>query len=240
MMDHGKSRFVTGWPWMTWIWKLLMKHRFGAFAEVTHFDQSCILFRSDRPTLSQFLEVSVCCVLHETTKMGVALASLCGTLANFEPRSSDTTGSQRRWDVELIGIACTPCPFCLANAKTNSNHNILQATHVSRFLTFACGLLGKESRAIQVVHDLCFCVSVWSEAEDGPPPGFSRSWSWAWCSWRLSGVVSIVSESWSQKEMQQIGKADNEPCKAIFWMAGGPRCLAMCFLMFFQRKWASV
>lgn len=59
------------------------------------------LFRSDRPTLSQFLEVSVCCVLHETTKMGVALASLCGTLANFEPRSSDTTGSQRRWDVEL-------------------------------------------------------------------------------------------------------------------------------------------
>ena len=136
------------------------------------------LFRSDRPTLSQFLEVSVCCVLHQTTKMGVALASLCGTFANFEPRSSDTKGSQRRWDVELHACAC---PFCLANAKTNSNHNI-----------FASSLLGKESRAIQVVHvDLCFCVSVWSEAEDGPPPGFSRSWSWAWCSWRLSGVVSI-------------------------------------------------
>lgn len=104
--------------------------------------------------------------------MGVALASLYRAFADFEPRSSDTKGSQRRSDVKLH--ACVRL-FCLAHAKTNSNHNMF-ASSCESFLTFACGLLGKESRAIRVVHvDLCFYVSVWSEAEDGPPPGFSRS-----------------------------------------------------------------
>ena len=176
--------------------------------------------------------------------MGVALASLYRAFADFEPRSSWYEGisAQIRREIACVCTSFLPCP-----CQTNSNHNMF-ASSCESFLTFACGLLGKESRAIRVVHvDLCFYVSVWSEAEDGPPPGFSRSWSWAWCSWTLfklceerRGIYCIVSESWSQTEMQQIGKADNEPCKAIFWMAGGPRCLAMCFLPTFPEEVSSM
>ena len=94
------------------------------------------LFRSDRPTLSQFLEVSVCCVLHETTKMGVALASLYGTFADFEPRSSDTKGSQHRSDVELHACAC---PFCLANATTFLQaHSLAKNQEPFKSFTLTC------------------------------------------------------------------------------------------------------